>query len=198
MVQLIVTGFSLIDRLLERDKIVEFYSEDAELLEILYHRVAVLSSPIYLLVVGEHGGLDPSLILRFQRITGKRDEIFLRRAFKAEDVSASISAFDSDKDLIIINPYVFGKEYTEVVGEVRKRKGKTFIFSLFNREKRGSVFGLHTAHSIIRVDRSKRGFKFVFIKHVYVGNIEVPFGFYDLYAFEEREGLLHWMIPNVK
>jgi hypothetical protein len=85
-----ITGFDEIDRIISPDRIVEFYSTDREILWLFYHRVIVLSSPIKVVIVGERGGIDPELIRRFREIFNVKGEIYIRRAFKAEDVKPTI------------------------------------------------------------------------------------------------------------
>ncbi|BFI76841.1 hypothetical protein [Sulfurisphaera ohwakuensis] len=187
------TGFAFLDEIIEKDQIVEFFSPDEELLRIFYHRVIALSSPVYVVVVSERGGLDPYLVKRFQRIFSNEEEVYIRRAFKAEDVPLTIESMGDD-DLIIIDPYHHKKEYTRIVAAIRKGKGRKFLFSFLDREREGSIFGSHTAHSIIKIVRSKRGFKFIFIKSVITREIEIPNSIWDLYDKVNEEGLLRWLV----
>ncbi|WP_338602636.1 hypothetical protein V6M85_02620 [Sulfolobus tengchongensis] len=190
------TGFALLDRIISKDEVVEFYSNDERLLRIFYHRVAALSAPIYVVLVSERGGLDPYLIGRFQDIFNNHNEVYLRRAFKAEDVPPTIESM-RDNDLIIIDPYHHNKIYDEIVSAIRKVKGRKFIFSFMDRERKGSIFGLHSAHSLIKLEMGIRGFKFVIKKSVTIKEIEIPASILTLYGkIEEDEGLMRWIMSG--
>ncbi|EZQ11372.1 hypothetical protein [Candidatus Acidianus copahuensis] len=188
---MLLTGFPILDRLINKDEIVEFYSEDYETISQFYHRVIVISSPVNVVIVSERGGLDPLLIKRFQRIFGRTDEIYIRRAFKAEDVKPTIEAMKGD--LIVIDPFHHRKKYSDIVSAIRRIAGRKFIFSVMNRETEGSTFGLHSDHSVIKLERTKRGFKIKIIKSVTVGEIEIPFGTWEIYGKAE-EGLTKWLV----
>ena len=185
-----ITGFKEIDEIIMKDQIVEFYSEDRDLLTLFYHRVIVLSSPVKVVIVAERGGIDPTLVERFENIFQKKEEIYIRRAFKAEDVKPTIEAMG--KEMIIIDPYHHKRLYTQIVSAIRNA-GKVFIFSAMDREKEGSIFGLHTSHSLIKLTRGKRGFSFRIIKSVTIGDIEIPYSFWDIYGKSEGEGLITFM-----
>ncbi|BFH72081.1 hypothetical protein SJAV_00250 [Sulfurisphaera javensis] len=188
------TGFSYLDKLIQKDEIVEFYSEDDDLLKSFYHRVIALSSPIHVVIVSERGGLDPYLVKRFQDVFDIHEEVYIRRAFKAEDVVPTIESM-GDEDLIIIDPYHHKKLYTEIASAIKKRKGRTFTFSFTNRELHGSIFGLHIAHSLIKLEKGRRGFRFVIKKSVIIREIEIPESIWSLYGkVDEDEGLLKWVI----
>ncbi len=186
-------GFKEIDSIIRRDKIVEFYSVDEELLFLIYHRTLVLSSPIKLVIVAERGGIDPRLIERYEHIFLKKSEIYIRRAFKAEDVKPTIEAM-GDGELVILDPYHHGKLYTEIVSSIRKRKGRTFIFSIMDREKEGSIFGLHSSHSLIKITRRVRGFSFIIMKSVTVDNVEIPYSLWEILGKSDGEGLMNFII----
>jgi len=191
---MLTTGFSFLDRLLEKDKIVEFFSTDAELLSIFYHRVIALSAPVYVVIVSERGGLNPYLVKRFQNVFDNEAEVYVRRAFKAEDVPVTIEAM-GEKDLIVIDPYHHRKDYTRIVASLRKGEGRKFIFSFMDREREGSLFGLHTSHSLVKLVKGKKGFKFVILKSVITREIEIPRSMLDLYGKRvEDEGLLKYLI----
>jgi len=98
---------------------VEFFSTDYDLLRIFYHRVIAISAPVYVVVVSERGGLDPYLIGRFQNVFDNHAEVYIRRAFKAEDVPITIDSM-GDNDLIVIDPYHHRKNYTKIVSSLRK------------------------------------------------------------------------------
>ncbi|AWR96225.1 hypothetical protein DFR86_00805 [Acidianus sulfidivorans JP7] len=189
------TGFPFLDSIIGKDEIVEFFSTDYELLSVFYHRVIAYSAPVHVVIVSERGGLNPYLIKRFQNIFNNYNEIFLRRAFKVEDVDLTIDSM-GDNDLVIIDPYHHRKDYAKIISSLRKGKGRKFLFSFMNREKEGSTFGLHSAHSIIKLVRDKSGFRFIVIKSVSVREIEIPNSIYDLYGkkTEEDSGLLKYLI----
>ncbi|MDT7876767.1 MAG: hypothetical protein RQ872_08640 [Sulfolobaceae archaeon] len=86
---------------------------------------------------------DPELIRRFREIFNVKGEIYIRRAFKAEDVKPTIEAMN--EDMILVDPYHHRKLYGEIVSAIRNA-GRVFIFSFMDREKEGSIFGLHSAH----------------------------------------------------
>lgn len=192
----LMTGFQIIDRIIEKDEIVEFYSIDERLLYNFYHRVIVLSSPVNVIIIGERGGIDPLLIERFRRIFEKSDEIFIRRAFKVEDVRPTVEAMGKG-DLILINPYHHGKNYTEIVGAIRRkafnREEKIFIFSNVDRRVKGSTFGLHSANSVIELKSTKRGFIAKIVKSVIAKEVEIPYGFWDIYG-KYDDGLMKWLL----
>lgn len=192
------TGFDEIDKLISEDKIVEFYSTDSDILYDIYHRVIAFSSPINVVITGERGGIDPLILKKFERILGRKVDVMIRRAFKAEDVSPSIKSFDPNEDLIIIDPYHYlGKyiEYTKIVSAIRFRNARTLIFSFMDREKSGSIFGLHTAHAVIEVKKGIKGFQFRLKKSVSVGYIEIPYSFYDLFIKPNKNSsLITWLV----
>ncbi len=195
----LMTGLQIIDKIIEKDEIVEFYSIDEKLLYSFYHRVIVLSSPVNVIIVGERGGIDPLLIERFRRIFEKDDEIFIRRAFKVEDVKPTIDAM-GEGDLIVVNPYHHGKNYTEIVGTIRmkvfneRRTGKKiFVFSNVDRRTKGSIFGLHSAHSVIELKSTNRGFIAKIVKSVITKEVEIPYGFWDIYG-KYDDGLMKWLL----
>lgn len=177
----------------------EFYSTDKDLLYTFYHRVIALSAPVKVIITSERGGIDPLLIERFRRIFGNRGEVFIRRAFKAEDLVPTIEAMDKMvlADLIIIDPYHHHKRslYDSIVSAIRRAKGsKKFIFSFMDREKEGSIFGLHSVHSIIELKRGNRGFKAVFRKSTVVEEVEIPYSFWEIFGMDSGEGLLSWIV----
>ncbi|BCS93930.1 hypothetical protein [Metallosphaera javensis (ex Sakai et al. 2022)] len=189
-----ITGFQELDRITQDDEFVEFYSSDWELLRLFYHRVIAISSPILVVIVSERGGLDPVLVRRFQRIFNVSGDVKLRRAFKAEDVEPTIRAME-DRELVVVDPYHHKnrREYTRIVGALRERRSRRFLFSYMDREREGSVFGLHTAHSVIRLERSRTGFRAIVLKSVTVDNVEIPYGLWDIYGRGE-EGLMKWLL----
>jgi hypothetical protein len=189
-----MTGFRELDSLIARDLWVEFYSEDADLLVEFYSRVIALSSypSIKVLVIAERGGLDPWKIRSYQRIFGVDGKVLIRRAFKAEDVPPSVEAM-GDGNLIVINPYGFFRLYSEIVGALRKRRvAKTFVFSPFDRERRGSIFGLHSAHSIVKLERGVRGIRFKLVKSPNHGEVELTYPIQELFG-KESVGLELWL-----
>ncbi|AHC52176.1 hypothetical protein SUSAZ_09875 [Sulfolobus acidocaldarius SUSAZ] len=186
------TGFSTLDRIIQRDEIVEFYSTDHNLLYEFYHRVIVVSSPVKVIIVGERGGLNPLLIERFKRIFQRDGDIYIRRAFKVEDVRPTIE--EMGDEFILINPYHHGKNYTEIVAGIRKTKGRKFLFSSMDREVNGSLFGSHSVHSMIRLERGERGFKAIVVKSVILKEVEIPFGYWEIFGKDEGEGLMKWIV----
>jgi hypothetical protein len=50
-----------------------------------------------------------------------------------------------NEDMILVDPYHHRKLYGEIVSAIRNA-GRVFIFSFMDREKEGSIFGLHSAH----------------------------------------------------
>jgi len=190
---MLTTGFPYLDEIIKKDEIVEFYSLDDDLLRVFYHKVIAISAPVFVVVVSERGGLDPYLVKRFQNVFGNHSEVYIRRAFKAEDVPETIKAM-GDNDLIVIDPYHHRKDYDKIVSALRKGKGRKFIFSFMDREREGSIFGLHTAHTVIKLVRSKRGFRFVIVKSVTTREIEIPNSLWELYGKAvEYEGLLKYL-----
>ncbi|MGC9209817.1 MAG: hypothetical protein ACP5FT_00890 [Acidilobus sp.] len=192
-----ITGFPELDELVARDLIVEFFSTDGGLLEELYSRTIALSSypEVKVLVVAERGGLNPWLIRAYQRASGVQGVVLVRRAFKPEDVPPSIDAM-GDGDLIVINPYGFRRLYTEIVAALRRRSGRSFVFSAMDRTREGSVFGLHTAHSIVEVDRLGRAIRFRLLKSVTSANVELTYPLGALYMRDLR-GLEPWMTDRM-
>jgi hypothetical protein len=187
-----ITGFDEIDRIISPDRMVEFYSTDREILWLFYHRVIVLSSPIKVVIVGERGGIDPELIRRFREIFNVKGEIYIRRAFKAEDVKPTIEAMN--EDMILVDPYHHRKLYGEIVSAIRNA-GRVFIFSFMDREKEGSIFGLHSAHSLIRLERrSNKSFSFKIIKSVNTDEVEIPYSIWELFGKSKGEGLLTFLV----
>ncbi|QKR01072.1 hypothetical protein GWK48_07760 [Metallosphaera tengchongensis] len=150
----------------------------------------VLSSPVKVILVSERGGIDPLLIERFRRIFQKYDEIYIRRAFKVEDVRPTIEAMGGE--FVLVDPYHHRKKYTEIVSGIRRAQGRKFIFSFMDREREGSVFGLHTAHSLIKLEGTGSGFRAKILKSVSVENIEIPFGTWEIFGRSE-EGLVRWL-----
>jgi hypothetical protein len=133
-----ITGFD--DRIISPDRIVEFYSTDREILWLFYHCVIVLSSPIKVVIVGEGGGIDPELIRRFREIFNVKGEIYIRRAFKAEDVKP-LEAMN--EDMILVDPYHHRKLYGEIVSAIREEFSSS---ALWIGKRRAQFFGLHSAH----------------------------------------------------
>jgi len=190
---LMLTGFAELDDLIAKDEWVEFYSEDSDLLEEFYSRVIALSSNpfIKVLVVSERGGLDPWKVRTFQRAFGVEGRVLVRRAFKAEDVPPSVIAM-GEGDLVVINPYGFFRLYSHIVGSMRARRGRTFVFSPFDRERRGSVFGLHSAHSVIEVRRTYRGVRFRVVKSPSHAEVELVYPIQSLFG-RSSVGLEAWL-----
>ncbi len=166
---------------------------EGDLLEELYSRTIALSYPLVkVLVVAERGGLNPWLVRAYQRAAGVRGTVLVRRAFKPEDVPPSVDAM-GEGDLVIINPYGFRRLYVAIVGAIRRREGRTFIFSLMDRLREGSVFGLHSAHSLIEVARLRGAVKFRVVKSVTSAEVELTYPLSALYMREFR-GLEPWII----
>mgnify|MGYP001772560771 CR=1 FL=1 len=189
-----MTGFKELDSLIAEDSWVEFYSEDVDLLAEFYSRVIAISShpSIKVLVIAERGGLDPWRVRSYQRVFGVEGKVLVRRAFKAEDIPPSVEAM-GEGDLIVINPYGFFRLYSAIVGALRKRRvGRTFVFSPFDRERRGSIFGLHSAHSIIKLERGVRGVRFKLIKSPNHGEVELSYPIQELFG-KESVGLELWL-----
>lgn len=187
-----ITGFEELDKIISPDRIVEFYSTDREILWLFYHRVIVLSSPVKVVIVGERGGLDPTLIRRFREIFDKKGEIYIRRAFKAEDVKPTIEAMK--EDMIILDPYHHKRLYNEIVPAIRNA-GRVFIFSFMDREREGSIFGLHSAHSLIKLERKgSKSFSFKIIKSVTRDNVELSYPIWEIFGKSKGEGLLPFLI----
>lgn len=187
------TGFPYLDEIIKRDEIVEFYSLDEDLLRVFYHKVIAISAPVFVVVVSERGGLDPYLVKRFQNVFDNHSEVYVRRAFKVEDVPETIKAM-SDNELVIVDPYHHRKDYDKILSALRKGKGRKFIFSFMDREREGSIFGLHTAHSVIKLVKGKRGFKFVIVKSVTTREIEIPNSIWELYGkVVDDGGLLRYL-----
>jgi len=64
-----------------------------------------------------------------------------------------------------------------------------------DREREGSIFGSHTSHSMIKLVKSARGFKFVIAKSVTSREIEIPSYLLDLYSkVSDDGGLLKYMV----
>ncbi|ARM75249.1 hypothetical protein [Acidianus manzaensis] len=191
---MLTTGFASIDKIISKDEIVEFYSSSNVLIPF-YHRVIALSAPVFVVIVSERGGLDPYLIKRFQHVFSTHGEVYLRRAFKPEDVPPTIESMNGH-DLIIIDPYHHRKNYNEIISSIRKLKigTKKFIFSFMDREKEGSIFGLHSTHSLIKIEREKGGFRFIIKKSITTKEMEIPSSIWNLYGkIEESEGLVKWL-----
>ena len=162
-------------------------------MEELYSRTIALSYPVVkVLVVAERGGLDPWLIRAYQRVAGVRGTILVRRAFKPEDVPPSVEAM-GDGDLVVINPYGFRRLYAAIVGAIRRREGRTFIFSAMDRLREGSVFGLHSAHSLVEVARLRDAVRFRLVKSVTSAEVELTYPLSALYMREAR-GLEPWIV----
>jgi len=187
----LMTGFQEVDEVIGSEGLVEFYSTDGELLSLFYHRVIALSAPVDVVLVGERGGLDSLLLRRLQRTFRNRGEVYLRRAFKAEDVAPTIRAMEGE-EVVVVDPYHHFKGYSQIVGAMRGREGREFVFSLMDRERRGSVFGLHSAHSIFKLEDRGRGFKVKLIKSPTRGEVEFSYGKWEIYGRYER-GLLRWI-----
>jgi len=187
----LTTGFPLLDSLISEDKIVEFYSLDRELLTLFYHRVIAVSSPVQVVLVGERGGLDPNMVERFQRIYGVTGEIRVRRAFKVEDVSQVLKAVRGEA--VIVDPYQHRKCYSNIVKYLRLDGSRKYIFSFMDREREGSLFGAHSAGSILKLSRTKGGFKVEIIKSVTLGRLEIPFATWEIFGRSES-GLIRWII----
>lgn len=144
------------------------------------------------LVVAERGGLDPWLVRAYQRVAGVRGTVLVRRAFKPEDVPPSVEAM-GDGDLVVINPYGFRRLYAAIVGAIRRREGRTFIFSAMDRLREGSVFGLHSAHSLVEVVRLRGAVRFRLVKSVTSAEVELTYPLSALYMREAR-GLEPWIV----
>ncbi|MGC9071085.1 MAG: hypothetical protein ACP5HK_00065 [Acidilobus sp.] len=189
-----ITGLTELDEVIADDLIVEFFSVDVGLLEELYSRTIALSSypEVKVLVVAERGGLDPWLIRAYQRAAGVRGIVLVRRAFKPEDVPPSIDAM-GEGDLVVINPYGLRRLYTGIVAAIRGRQGRTFVFSAMDRTREGSVFGLHSAHSVIGVDRTREAIRFRVLKSVTSAELELRYPLAALYMRESR-GLEPWTV----
>jgi hypothetical protein len=169
-----ITGLEELDEYLKNEEIIEFYSTSQKALDLIYHRMIVMLSPLNLLIVKTYGGLNPAYLNIFKRILRKHEiDIGIRRAFKAEEIAESIKAFEEDKDLIIYNPYGFRKLYARLIGAIKARRARTIIFSLMDRKEQGSTFGLHIAHTVIEIKEYRRGLGFKFIKSPIVGEIEI-------------------------
>lgn len=189
-----ITGLEEIDVYLKNEEIIEFYSTSSEALDLIYHRTIVLLSPLNLLIVKTYGGLNPLLINTFKRIIGKhRIDLGIRRAFKAEEIAESIRGFDINEKLIIYNPYSFKKLYANIIGAIKSRRTRTIIFSLMNRRKEGSTFGLHIAHTVIEIKEYRKGLGFKFIKSPIVGNIEIKIPLTSILGNYKIE-LTNWFI----
>jgi hypothetical protein len=102
---------------------------------------------------------------------------------------------EKDLGLIVIDPYHHHKKilYTQIVSRLRRFKGKKFIFSFMDREREGSIFGLHSAHSIIKLEKCVKGFKVRIVKSTITKEIEIPYSFWEIFG-QDNEGLLKWII----
>ncbi|BCU71469.1 hypothetical protein [Stygiolobus caldivivus] len=176
-----------IDSILSSNERVEFYGGWDDVL-FLAHRAVAASAPVNVVLVQEFGKFDPFLVKKFQRLLGNTSEVFIRRAFKAEDVKPTIESFD--KELIVIDPYFHGKKYTEITSSLRREVW------VFTREVRGlpqgGAFNHHSMHVIVKVKRSKWGFRFYLIKHPTMPYMEIPVSIEGMYKGEESNGLLAW------
>jgi hypothetical protein len=92
----------------------------------------------------------------------------------------------------VINPYGFFRLYSHIVGSMRARRGRTFVFSPFDRERRGSVFGLHSAHSVIEVRRTYRGVRFRVVKSPSHAEVELVYPIQSLFG-RSSIGLEAWL-----
>ncbi len=187
------TGFPEVDDIIAYDAITEFFSLDYNLLFSFYHKVIVESAPIDLLLVGERGGLNPYSLTQLARVLGISnidDKIFVRRAFKVEDVPASISSFKGE--LIIVDPYHHGKFIDEIAASIKERGSRTLIFSFGNRLNYKSTFGWHVASSILELKETKGGFKVRLIKSPAFPEFELKYPVGALYC-DEKTGLGPWL-----
>ena len=162
-------GIESVDRLLEGNERVEFYG-DWDVVLYLAHRAVAASAPVNVVVVQDFGLFDPFLVKRLQRVLGNSGEVYVRRAFKAEDVKATIESFEGD--VIVIDPYHHRKNYTEITSALRR------AVWAFTREVKGlpqgGAFNHHSMHVIVKVSRGKWGYRFRFVKHPLLSDVEIP------------------------
>ena len=162
-------GIESVDRLLEGNERVEFYGE-WDVVLYLAHRAVAASAPVNVVIVQDFGLFDPFLVKRLQRAINNPGEVYVRRAFKAEDVKATIESFDGE--VIVIDPYHHGKSYTEITSALRR------TVWAFTREVKGlpqgGAFNHHSMHVIVRVTRGKWGYRFRFMKHPLLPDMEIP------------------------
>ncbi len=181
-------GVESVDRLLEGNERVEFYGDwDAVL--FLAHRAVAASAPVNVVVVQDFGLFDPFLVKRLQRLLNNEGEVYVRRAFKAEDVKATIESFRGE--VIVVDPYHHRKAYTEITSALRR------AVWVFTREVKGlpqgGAFNHHSMHVMVRVSRGKWGFRFRFVKHPLLPDFELPISLNELYRGEEEKGLIAYM-----
>ncbi|MEJ2775913.1 hypothetical protein WIW90_06780 [Sulfolobaceae archaeon RB850M] len=134
---------------------------------------------------------DPELIRRFREIFNVKGEIYIRRAFKAEDVKPTIEVMN--EDMILVDPYHHRKLHGEIVSAIRNA-GRVFIFSFMDREKEGSIFRSSFCSSIRLERRSNKSFSFKIIKSVNTDEVEIPYSIWELFGKSKGEGLLTFLV----
>jgi hypothetical protein len=191
---LMSTGFRELDYLMQDDAVTEFFSTSYPLLTSFYHLTVVESAPVGLLVVGERGGLNPYALLQLARALGKEgigEAVYLRRAFKAEDVPDSVSAFSGP--LIVVDPYHHGKLGDRIAGAIKERGDRTLLFSFGDRRRFGSAFGWHVATSVFFLREVKGGFKVKLVKSPVFPEVELSYSTGSLFG-QAGDGLFPWLL----
>jgi len=190
----LITGFEELDKYLSKDEIIEFYSEKQDALDIIYHRILAIIAPANLIIVGARGGFNPLIFKRFCRIFNKiNPELYIQRAFKAEDIEPSIIDKKSDLPLVIYNPYTYRKLYANIIKAIRNSRNRVLIFSLMDRKRKGSTLGAHIAHSMIELRKDMRGFQARIVKSVLVAPITIKLSREMVYHNATTSTLLDWV-----
>lgn len=189
-------GLPAVDRVLSTEQRVEFFSRDRDsthYLYLLYHRCIALSSPLRVVLAVERGWLDPSLVFRLRKSLGTAGgEVTVARAFKPEDLGPTVDSTPTDLDMVVIDPYGFRRGYNSFVSSMRRRDGRTFIFSPMDRTRRGSLWGIHSDHAVLEVVGRGRGLRLVLLKHPMMGEREFQFSRWEILTGTVEEGLTRW------
>ncbi|HLI46969.1 MAG TPA: hypothetical protein VKU94_07235 [Geobacterales bacterium] len=192
--KILITGFEELDKYLAEDDIIEFYSEQSIALDIIYHRVLALLAPVNLIIVGVRGGFDPLIFRTFCRIFNRNNvNLYIQRAFKAEDIEPTLLESKNSLPLVIYNPYGYRRLYARIVSAIKNSRSKVLIFSPIDRKKNGSTLGAHVAHSIIELKEAKNGIKARIIKSVTTGPITFEFTKGMIYYNLRQKSLLDWI-----
>ncbi|BBD73317.1 hypothetical protein HS1genome_1706 [Sulfodiicoccus acidiphilus] len=112
------------------------------------------------------------------------------RAFKVEDVPPTLKA--TQVDTVVVDPYHHRRKYSQVVAALRTSPARKFLFSFMDREREGSTFGLHSAHSVLELRRGLRGFVVRVVKSADGPELEFPYGTWDMFG-RGGEGLTKWI-----
>ncbi|BCU66630.1 hypothetical protein HS7_00670 [Sulfolobales archaeon HS-7] len=181
------TGIPEVDELIRTEERVEFFGSWNDVL-LLAHRTAAISAPISVVIVQEFGRLDPFTIKRFQRILQNSSLIYVKRAFKAEDVAPTIDSVEGE--VIVIDPYHHGKLFTKISSSLRRR---AFVFTReINDRPYADHFNLHEMNAIIRVKKGYKGYLFQLIKHPSRPYSEIRVSIHEMLGKAYSPGLLQW------